>query len=459
MEKIKKLLNTMKEIIMRFPGAVLFLVIFCIFNPVRLVFNSIKLGDKDFLDSCLKMCSYGFNLSFILEILLENLRQKRVRFRLICYSLIAVFIGTLWVSGFFKQDMVAVWGVSTALSCLMLLVFANKDRGSFEFNWIKLFESAFLAFMYSIAAVFAVELLVLAVDGLIGFKAGKLYLDIFWVGTTLVSGFIFLAKIPKIGDQLECPLFIKNIFRYIVIPFVSIAIVIAYVYLIKFYVKIDLSELKILAISLPLTFMVVFTCFFAKIFESRGMEILKKVMLLLLIPIVCLGVGADIMEIKKEALTIENILIAKTYLVLIVFMVLILIKKSKYQHLGLLFAAVLMLISTVGPLKMKNLVLKSQEKRVISVLTRNNMLKDNKFVGVENISQEDYEEIRKAMNELRDYKLAGPEFFESVGMSEKDFSEPWENWKIERKFEKEAKKEASDESADISEKNKRDQEV
>ena len=122
---LKKVGTGLKNIVMRFPGVIAFLVVCYLFNPFRDRFGLGNVVNEEIF--CLG--AYGISMSFILEIVLENLKQKGIRLRLICYGIIAVLLSVLLSTGFFdlRGLKTGYFFSNAALGVLSIVVFINKE--------------------------------------------------------------------------------------------------------------------------------------------------------------------------------------------------------------------------------------------------------------------------------------------------------------------------------------------
>ena len=134
---MKGLKEKIKDSILRFPATILCLCIIYVLIDVRR-YTSIVPNDKLFL-----VLSYGVLATFIVDILLENLKQTNIRFRLICYFLTYL---VLQVAYFFVNTKIGPNSfIFTCLLSLAVAVLYNKERGKFETNLAQILVGGFVA--------------------------------------------------------------------------------------------------------------------------------------------------------------------------------------------------------------------------------------------------------------------------------------------------------------------------
>ena len=82
--------STLKETLSRFFASVIYFLGLCVISIMN-HHGIIALGDL-WLERLCAMCVYGSIVSFIVEIILENLGQKKLKLRLVCHALTYVVL-------------------------------------------------------------------------------------------------------------------------------------------------------------------------------------------------------------------------------------------------------------------------------------------------------------------------------------------------------------------------------
>lgn len=411
----KKVTSGIKDVFIRFPGVIVFLVIYYIFNPVREGFFLNTSVTEDIF--CLGM--YGMWMSFILEIVLENLRQKGARLRLICYGIVAVLLSIMLVTGFFSLG----FNFSTkirlnyslgmfALETLLLVSFAHRDRGSFEKNCAVLFVNAVKVGFFSVLLISGVEVLLLGIDFLLEIGMKNVYREVFLLGSIFLYNFMFLVRIPRVGDDVECPEFLKDLLKYVLVPVTLGGVVILGLYLLKckFILK-EVLKLNMLFYIVPIMVYAAIVSVFGSLVENKSTETTRKILAVLLIPFVLLLlylIGRFYVENGIMFIVYTSVVAC---IVVCVFVAGVLLKNSRYQYMGFLTLGILLVIASVGPFTPIKLVERSQQKRITAIFEKYNMIKDNKIVDSDKISNADVKKIRKIEEYLGWWGLNKPDYY------------------------------------------------
>lgn len=416
MGKIKNYLCSAKkelvETILRFPLVFVFMLFTYAFNPIRF--------SKGYFLELFYVGVYGMGLSFALEIILENLKQKGTRFRLICYGGIVVLVGILYWTSFFERGSafsLRFFFCSIALSLFAIAVFAHKDRGLFEKNWIVLIINEIKAEFISLCTLLSLSLIVFGVN-LVIFRTGafskgfKVYKEIFLICFFILNRYMLLSMMPKIGDELKYPKILDNIMKVVIVPATCVLVFIADVLIMKEGILYGWKFNEII-IAVLVSFIVVAmnVSILATVLDIRWVQIIRKVTVVLMVPLVleilyelCLSYG----DVGITAGIYGRMMVC---IIALIYTVLVLLRDGKYQNRMFFIMTIICIFAGVGPFSMANMVEKSQHKRMTEIFKKYDMIKDNKLIENKEMSEEDYYKIRECEDSLSVCGLGTPSYY------------------------------------------------
>ena len=393
-----------KDAILRFPATILcILVSYCLIDIDR--YTHIKIPNNLAL-----VMVYSVLLAFISEMVLENLRQNSIRFRAICYSGLLLFLTAMYFVINAKSEKNAF--VIFALSVLTFVAFKTEKRGLFEKSLVDLIKNSFLAGVFS--SVFCVGVLTLlgSISILLVKVNSDLYTETLLVSYMILFPIMFLGSIPKIGQTVEYPKFIKNVLKFVVLPLSMAFTVVLYLYYVKVFVFKESIQDSTLAISVGFLITIIYTLILSTPFEEKIFAYSRKWMGYTLIPVVGVLIFGTIKNILQSGVRFEEYLYIVSAIWAIASIVLIMVKEGKYQFVNFCVLAVLAITSAFGPMSMYNVTTRSQHRILTSTLTKNKMLKNNKIVANEKLSNEDRKKIRDSIKYLDRKDLKMPSYYD-----------------------------------------------
>ena len=393
-----------RDAILRFPATILcILVSYCLIDIDR--YTSIKIPNELAL-----VMVYAVLLAFILEIVLENLKQNSIRFRLICYSGLLALLTALYFIVDTKSDKNAF--VIFALSVLTLVAFKSEKRGLFEKDMLDLIKNGFLSGVFSSVFCGGVLILLASISALLVKVDSDLYIETLLVSYMILFPIMFLGGIPKIGQTVEYPKFIKNLLKFVIIPLSIAFTTVLYLYYIKVFIFGEMILDVTLEISVGFLVAIIYTLILSKPFEEKIFTYTRKWMGYTLIPVIGVLIFGTAKNILQSGVKFGEYFYIISAIWAAISIVLIIIKEGKYQFVNFCVLAVLSITSAFGPMSMYSVVTRSQQRILTATLNKNKMIKNNKIVANEKLSNEDREKIRDSINYLSRSDLEMPSYYD-----------------------------------------------
>ncbi|MCI8276849.1 MAG: DUF4153 domain-containing protein [Clostridia bacterium] len=181
-----------------------------------------------------------------------------------------------------------------------------------------------------------------------------------------ILGFYYIPSIINSFSNMDTEVgkFIKGLITYVFTPLVSIMIGIIYIYIIKISISGELIKKSIFFI-LSLIFVSAFPVIvMLKNYEDNKM--IKKVINIIsysYIPFIFLQIYSMNTRVGEYALTESRYIGYMLIIFEIFFIILLILKNSKYLNKSILVMAILIFVGTVSPLNVKEVPYKSQSNR------------------------------------------------------------------------------------------------
>lgn len=384
-EFFKKLKEGIISTTLRFPGVIFFTILAYILFPYRGMIRVDFLKKMDIFN----LIRYGLAMSFMIEIVLENLKQKNIRLRLICYGVMTAILLGMLGCGFFNVKDSSYLFVYIALVSVILIAFAHKERGSVEGNYVVLMWNSLKAGLFALLFIVGEVLVLFLFDRITNIVSMSVYREVIVITYLFIYTYIYYSSVPRIGDSVECPKYLKNIIKFIFIPFTLLAEVLGEVYLMQDMKNIiryitttptmrNFAEVWLIIIAISV-FIVVFIDVIAKVVENELIKICRKVIAGLLIPAILAGVYLIIRLYAEAGITIILYMSVMTFLVATAFIVDILVRNSKSTYIGLVVLAILSIIASIKPFSPERVEERSQLKRKTAIVNEYYITRDNRI--------------------------------------------------------------------------------
>lgn len=411
------LLHSLYKSIKRFPVSIAFSTAFVI---IMIITSEINSSASDHVIENLQKTSMilalGFALSLCIKIYFEKKQINKLNNIIIAFAVSNLFLILYYLFLLKDFNMVSITryiGITLALYICFIFIPYLRDRHNFELYVIKIFGYFFITIIYSLVLFLGVCAILLTIDNLLEINVpSNFYYYTFLIVSGIFAPTYFLGTIPPTTKEFtkeDYPHIFKVLVLYIVIPLISIYTLILYIYFIKIIVTV---KWPVGLVSHLVLWYSVISCavlfFISPIYKdnklaNKFMKILPKSILPLII-LMFFSIG---IRIKAYGIT-ENryYVIALSLWVLGVMIYFSFTKKFNNIFLPIAFCIIILISVFGGPLSSYSVSMRSQNNRLEKILIRNNMLKDNKIVKNDSISEEDKYEINSIIGYFkRDHKV------------------------------------------------------
>ncbi|SFN38397.1 protein of unknown function [Chryseobacterium oleae] len=414
--KFQEITGKAQDVILRYP-MVLVMALLSSIGAILVVNNRY---DKEFFFTHSKFiacCCLGISLMFAVKILSQRIGKR----------LLLEGLGTVFLVGFFfilperEKDFNEVHGFIIAITFLLshlLVSFAaflekNKELNFWQYNK-NLFVNIFLTAVFTGVLTGGVELAILAVDKLFDFNFNdNLYIDTFYTLAIFGSCFIFLLFNETGLDYLEkdgtYPVILKFFTQFVLIPLLFIYLIILYIYSFKIVINWELPRgwvsYLVLAYSIVgiLALLLVYPLKEEK--AKSWVKVFSKLFYYTIIPLIVLLFTAIFTRILEYGYTEPRyfvLLLALWLLSVVVYFVLNKKASIKFIPISLFVFGVFSLIFPY--LNAFSVAKRSQQNQLMTLLSQNKLLVNNKIDFQKKISDKLVDEIADKFGFLAERK-------------------------------------------------------
>lgn len=424
LNKLKLIFNGLKSSIKRFPVTVILstaLTIFLIYlNEASLNENS-----REITVNISLILGLGVLLSFVINLVLENLNDKDKIKYVISYGLGTVILVLYYFFLLNNLDQGTIIRYSgTVLFLVLVSLYIQRLRGNknYEYYVMNIIYNSALTLIYSFVLYFGIVAILFALDNLLDIRIrGELYYYTFLIVFLIFGVSLFLSKFPyrdKSYKNVEYSNPLKILLTYIVIPLIIIYTFILYIYFGKILItrqwpKGLVSHLVLWysAISVGVIFLITPVIEENKVLKSFKSKFPKIILPILIMMFVSVG-----KRIGQYGVTENRYFVLVLGLWVFGIMLYFSIRKSKDNIIIPVTLSIIILNSVYGPLSSFQISKYSQNQRFENILEKNNMIVNGEIVPSENISSEDKKEINNIItyfnknHELKDIKVLPDKF-------------------------------------------------
>lgn len=353
------------------------------------------------------MFGLGIPISLCIKLIFERYRQLSVFLKLLIYALAS---GALVVYYFFlikDLEMVSIVRY-VALSFAFYLGFLfspyiNKKE-NFELYIIKIITRFFITVIYAVVLFLGLAAIIFTLDKLLGiYVEGKMYYYTWLFIAGIFSPIFFLAGVPSIDESLEdykYPNFFKILLLYIVMPLLTIYMVILYIY----FAKIIITRIWPIGLvsHLVLWYSVLCAAIIFLIAPIKNNAWVDKFIFFLpklILPILVMMFISMGIRINAYGITENRYFVMILGIWVFCMMLYISFRKVHRNVILPISLAIIAIISVFGPLSSFSVSKFSQNSRMSGILTRNEMLIENKVIKPKaDVPEKDKKEISAILN-------------------------------------------------------------
>lgn len=405
---MKNIYDNIKKSIRRFPVTIAvsttLVIMLIILSEMR---PNLTAESREIFQRINMIITLGIPLSLCIKLLYEQKGNLKNGYKIIGYILGGIVL--ILYYKFLLKDLGMVSSIRyIAVSIFLYLAFAYipwiKRKDDYEYYIIKVFSSGFLTAIYSFVLLMGVFAILFTIDSLFNANiAGKAYYYTFLIVAGVFAPSMFLAKIPEIYvdfTEYKYPRSLKVLLLYIVIPLITIYTLILYVYFAKILITRNWPQGLVSHLVLWYSTVSVAVIFFISpiLGENKWANRFKNWFPKLIIPILIMMFVSMGIRINEYGIT-ENRYFALVLglWVLGIMFYFIFSKKGKNIIIPIVLS-ILAINSAFGPLSSFSISKGSQNNRLKTILSKNNMIIDNKVEAASDIGIEDQEEISMILN-------------------------------------------------------------
>ncbi|MCF6460177.1 DUF4153 domain-containing protein [Clostridium sp. Cult3] len=411
--RTKNILKSIKNSFKRFPITIGISTALVIMLIILLERGSYLTQDSRIVFQRINMIiALGIPLSLCIKLVYEK-NQRFNKIHGISMYIFGGFILILYYYFLLKDFSMVSTVRYTGVSLFLYLAFSyipwlGRDEG-FEFYIIKVFSSFFLTIIYSLVLYLGVSAIFFTVDQLFDVNIpGKYYYYTFLVVAGVFAPSLFLARVPKIDQEFEgyeYPKSLKVLLLYIVIPLITIYSIILYIYFGKIIITKDWPRGLVSHLVLWYSVLSVAVIFFITpiLKENKLANRFRSWFPKLIIPILIMMFISMGIRIKQYGIT-ENRYFALVLGLWVIGIMIYFIFKKKLNNMVIpISLSIIALNSVFGPLSGFDVSKRSQNRRLKSLIEKNNMIGEGGLVKpTDDISMDDKLEVGMILKYFND---------------------------------------------------------
>lgn len=416
-ENVKNNFKEMKNNIKRFPITLIYglvLGILLIYLNETSYDNSIYKN----LERLSMTLFLGTIVSLVIGLFLESLEEKKQT----GYILYIVEVGALYF--YYKYillDLGFINGTKYTGFIFMALVamfFVARinNRENYDLYASHIIKSGAVSFINSIVLYLGLVFILFTLETLFNINIkGNLYFNIYIIIFTTIFLSLYTSKIPRHDENYEnmtISLVLEKLLSYIVIPLIFIYSGILYAFFIKILFTREWPHGMVAHLVLWYSLIGAGSLFFIRSVKdkSKWTQYFRKYHPLINIPTIILLFVAVYIRVNQHGFTINRYLVLLGGIWVLLMDIYYILKRDEKNIImpASLFLAALLFL--VGPINAFRVSLKSQSKRLESLLVENEILLDGKLRPNKNVSKEARMEISNKLDYLNKYEFKNIKF-------------------------------------------------
>jgi hypothetical protein len=419
---IKGLLESLRNSLQRFPITIV-LSTSCIILLIYMRELGLNYDDKlrESISKVTMIFALGIPLSLVIKLYFERFKDYNIRKLYLSYGGGAISLILYYY--FLLQDfnMVSTTryaGFTLIFYLIFLFIPYIPDKDDFELYIIKIFTRFFTTIIYSVVLFLGIAAILFTLHELLGFNIKS---DMYYYSWLIVVGVFaptfFLAGVPYNFEKFrlqDYPKLLKVLILYIVMPLITIYTAILYVYFGKIIITTQWPQGLVSHLVLWYSVIAAIVLFFISPLrqESTWVDNFMKVFPKIILPLIIMMFISIGIRINAYGVTENRYYVVVLGLWVFTVMLYFSLRKNLRNIVLLISLAIITLISVFSPISSYSVSKYSQNKRLYSILQRNNMIKENTIIKEsEKISEEDKREVSSIIqyfssnHNLEDVKL------------------------------------------------------
>jgi Domain of unknown function (DUF4153) len=400
----KSMAENIKSSLQRFPITIL-LSTACVILLIYMRELGFDVDDnfREKINKITMILALGIPLSLVIKLYFERLSQYSISKLYASYlggAIVLVLYYYFLLKDFNMVSITRYTGFTLTFYLVFLFIAYLPNKDDFELYIIRIFTRFFTTIIYSVVLFLGVAAILFTLHELLGFNIeSNMYYYSWLIVVGVFAPTFFLAGVPYNTEKLilqDFPKLLKVLILYIVMPLLAIYTVILYIYFGKIIITTQwpqgLVSHLVLWYSVIMTMVLFFISPLRKenSWANKFMNILPKLMLpLIFMMFISIGIRINAYGITEN----RYYVVALGIWVLLVMIYFSFAKKLRNIVL-LISLVIVILISVFSPISSYSISKYSQNKRFVSILQRNNMIKDNTIIKTSGgVSDEDKNEV------------------------------------------------------------------
>lgn len=410
MKIVEFILKNVKEAMSKFVVSFYGSIVLFILIALQVIF--------DFTEDTIMQITLAIGLAVIASVMLQLMSIKYKyskkadtvqRIAAIALSIPCYFL----IGNIFESDYVFMAYLGFILCFLLISLYIMYDAENRDMVFPQIVKSGFFTFIVASLFFGGISLCILAFDFLVVSLAD---FDKWIIITALLAYIIicynlFIAMLPEKTDKITLPKIFKVLVLYVGLPIYTLLLAVLYAYLVKILITMEMPQGQInIFASLASLFFIFFYLDLGS-YDNRAVAFFRRFGGWFLLPIIASQAIAIYIRVNAYGLTTARWISILLNITALAFIIFTLIKQGKFVKHVITGFAVLVFISTFGPINVIDVPVYEQTHRLEKVLERNNMLSDGRLNPKKDLSEEDKQKISSCYSYLI-YEEKAPEYID-----------------------------------------------
>lgn len=400
MKIFKFILNSVKEAMSKFVVSFYGSIIIFILASIQIIFDV----DEEIYMRIIFAVAFSVLASIMLQLmsLQYNYSKKMDIIQKIFSSALAVPCYFL-IKNIFESDYIFLGYFGLILCFIVIALFLMYNCEKQDLIFPQIIKSGFFSVIVASLFFGGIALCLLAFDFLVTELPD---FDNWFIITGLLAYIVicfnlFIALLPEKKDNINLPKIFKVLVLYVGLPIYTLLLAVLYAYLVKILITMDMPQGQInIFASLASLFFIFFYLNLGS-YENRAVSFFRKFGGWFLLPIIASQAVAIYIRVNAYGLTTARWISILLNITALAFIIISLIKKGKFVKHVITGFAVIILLSSIGPLNVMDIPIYEQSHRLEKVLEANGMFFDGKITPKSDLTKEDMRIISSCYDYLK----------------------------------------------------------
>lgn len=427
MKNIDKLLTTLMgftSTINRYPITILMFLF-------AAIITSLNISTRDFNNYPELLLSFilGAAAFMVLQMVFEHFYQRRMIRWIFCGlavlgAILYYVLVTAVIDDFNTEDMIKTMVFLFILFIAFIWVPSIKAEIGWNKSFMAVFKGFFTVVLYSGILFLGIALILMAIDTLIVNVDSDAYSHVGNVIIFIYAPIHFLSLIPiypaysrnlesekpvnqdDLKKDLEPSKFLEGLVSYIIIPLTVIFTVILLIYILMNITGDFWKDNQMEPLLVTYSIIVIIVYLLASVLNSKIALYFRLIFPKVLIPVVLFQTISSILKLAEVGVTSGRYYVILFGIFATISAIIFSIRPNHKNNVVALLLMILSLISIIPPVDAFSVSKRNQINRLTNILIKNDMLKNDKLVPGEDISEKDQDIITDSVNYLTSMNYA-----------------------------------------------------